>query len=305
MKNFKSPAISVIMSVYNGEKYIGRALMSLLAQTFDDFEIILVNDGSSDATANIIHSIRDNRIKYIEQSNAGLPKSLNKALTIATGKWIARHDADDFSISTRFEQQLAFLSSNPQIGLLGSSCFIQPPRHLGIINEMYFYPERYEELLSVFTTYNPFVHGSILIDRELLMSNGGYNEEYRYVQDYELWSRIILKTQAHNLKTPLYVRTIHQTASQIQVNKEPIFKEISNKFKRMNSEHYRPDASCFREITSQSIYPAVTLRQSWNQSIRYSYYRMSVESRKQGLPWLRTWLQSFIYYPWSVSAGIA
>ena len=211
-----SPVISLIMSVYNGEKYIARALMSLLAQTFDNFEVILVDDGSTDATANIVRSIRDGRIKYIEQSNSGLTKSLNKALSIATGKWIARHDADDFSISTRFERQLAFLNKNPNIGLLGSSCFIQPER-LGMINEIYMYPERYEEILAVFTTYNPFVHGSMLIDRELLLASGGYNEQYRYVQDYELWSRIILKTQAYNLKTPLYVRSIHQSASQVQI----------------------------------------------------------------------------------------
>ena len=299
-----SPVISLIMSVYNGEKYIARALMSLLAQTFDNFEVILVDDGSTDATANIVRSIRDGRIKYIEQSNSGLTKSLNKALSIATGKWIARHDADDFSISTRFERQLAFLNKNPNIGLLGSSCFIQPER-IGMINEIYMYPERYEEILAVFTTYNPFVHGSMLIDRELLLASGGYNEQYRYVQDYELWSRIILKTQAYNLKTPLYVRSIHQSASQVQIRKEPIFEEINNKFKELNADCYSPNACCFKEIGSISLYPAVTLRESWNKSIRYSYYRMSVESRKQGLPWLRMWLQSLIYYPWSVSAKAA
>ncbi|MCK4820837.1 glycosyltransferase family 2 protein, partial [bacterium] len=134
----KSPTISVIMSVYNDETFVEMAIISLLVQTFSDFEVIIIDDGSSDNTAELIERIKDPRIVLIKRQNSGLTKSLNYALSRAKGKWIARQDADDMSIYTRFEQQIAFLEKHPEVKLLGTSQFVIPKYNL--VNEVFFFP---------------------------------------------------------------------------------------------------------------------------------------------------------------------
>lgn len=295
MKKNNSPLISVIMSVYNGERYIARAVLSVLVQMYADFELILIDDGSTDNTADIVSHINDKRLRFYSQKNMGLTKTLNRALTLANGRWIARHDADDFSILTRFANQMDFLDKNPSVGLLGSSCFIQPERH-GIINEIYDYPECHDEIVAAFSEYNPFVHGSMVIKRDIIEACGGYNENYRYVQDYELWSRLLHKTKSHNLVAPLYVRSVHQSASQVSIKKEPIFNEIRDNYlkKVITGEHN----DSFRQIRGISLYPVLTRSQNWNRSISNSLFRMSGEAKRQNLPWKSLCLQSFFYCPW-------
>ncbi|MFH1154555.1 MAG: glycosyltransferase [Pseudomonadota bacterium] len=290
------PTISVIMSVFNGELFIARALLSLLAQTYDDFELILIDDGSSDQTEHIVAQINDARIIFVKQVNMGLTKSLNKALALAKGRWIARHDADDFSIHTRFARQIAYLDRNPMIGLLGSSCFIQPDKH-GVVNEVYEYPAQYDDIVAAFPVYNPFVHGSMIINRELLEAQGGYNENYRYVQDYELWSRLLLKTKACNLETPLYVRSVHRKMSQVLVNKKPVFNEIRDNYMK-NEKLFEKIVGVVHPIKSVSIYPVITLTNGWNKLLADSLYSMSCKARSYNLPWLSMWLQAKLYCPW-------
>ncbi|HAS7841575.1 TPA: glycosyltransferase family 2 protein, partial [Vibrio cholerae] len=117
-----SPKISVVMSVYNGEKYLGEAIDSILKQTFSDFEFIIINDGSTDKTLEIIKSYmkKDDRIVLVSRENKGLIVSLNEGLDLAKGQYIARMDADDISIKSRFEKQIEFLDSNPDIGVCGT-----------------------------------------------------------------------------------------------------------------------------------------------------------------------------------------
>lgn len=217
--------ISVIMPFYNAERYITRSVLSILCQNYKNIELILIDDGSTDSSAEIVSRIKDDRIVFLKQKNKGLTKSLNIGLSISRGDYIARHDADDFSIFNRFEKQIQILEEDESLSFLGSSCFIQPENH-GIVNEVFSYPENTQDINNAFTTYNPFVHGSIVIRKKVLEKFGGYNEEYRYVQDYELWSRIIPYVKSINLKDPLYVRSVHSNASEMIVNKKPIFDEI-------------------------------------------------------------------------------
>ena len=295
MSNTNTPLVSVIMSVYNGEKYINRALLSIIAQTFVDFEVIIIDDGSTDSTPELIHSILDDRIILVRQDNCGLTKSLNRALRMSRGKWIARHDADDFSISTRFEKQITYLENHLDVGMLGSSCFIQPERH-GIVNEIYDYPESYLEIVAAFTTYNPFVHGSMIIDKNLLLEHGGYNENYRYVQDYELWSRLLCITTANNLSTPLYVRSVHKETSQNMIDKEPIFNEIRDNYVKTQKPFGVGNSDPIRQIQSISVYPGVT--NSLNKSLAETYYNMSRLSKSLKLPWIKMRINSVMYHPW-------
>jgi len=115
------PKISVIMSVYNGEKYLREAIESILNQTFRDFEFIIINDGSTDKTSEILSSYNDPRIVIINNKrNIGLTKSLNKGLKMVKGEYIARQDADDVSLPERLERMVNFLDMNRDVGLLGS-----------------------------------------------------------------------------------------------------------------------------------------------------------------------------------------
>ncbi len=121
----ENPKVSVIMSVYNGDKYLREAIESILNQTFTDFEFIIVNDGSTDNSLEIIESYDDERIKTINnKKNIGLTKSLNKALKFAKGKYIARQDADDVSLPNRFEKQVEYLDSHPEVALVGTSVYL-------------------------------------------------------------------------------------------------------------------------------------------------------------------------------------
>lgn len=296
MSGRNAPQISVLMSVYNGEKFIARALLSILSQTYDDFELIIVDDGSSDQTGNIISSFKNDRIVLLKQPNSGLTRALNYALSHARGRWIARHDADDFSVSTRFEEQLSFLRANPKVRLLGSSCYIQPSH--GIVNEVFRYPSSYKEICAAFLTYNPFVHGSMMIDRELLVSNGGYDERYRYAQDYELWSRLIVQTECFNILSPLYVRSVHANTSELTVDKKNIFAEVRDNFLRLNpAGQFQPDTDS--RIESISIYPLVTLKDGYNKRLTQTFRDMQSYCNRFGLPSFKLRLQSLIYSPWS------
>ena len=114
-----SPAISVLISVFNGESFIRDSINSILNQSFKNFELIIVNDGSSDNTLNILNSFSDERIVILNQNNTGLSVALNNGLAISTGKYIARLDADDFAFPNRLQLQYDFMESNPDYVLCG------------------------------------------------------------------------------------------------------------------------------------------------------------------------------------------
>ncbi len=297
MNRFSNPEISILMSVFNGEQYILRALLSLLVQTYGNFELILIDDGSTDHTADMIRRIHDPRIRFYQQDNMGLTKSLNRALGMASGKWIARHDADDFSIHTRLADQLAFLDSHPHVGLLGTSCFIQPERH-GIINEVYKYPEAHHDIVKAFSSYNPFVHGSMIISRKLMETAGGYGEECTYVQDYELWSRLLPETCAGNFAEPLYVRTVHSGTSQMTIDKTALSEKIRDRYNKSLASDCRLSDTSLPEIEAISFYPVFTAGNGWNRSIARTFDKMARAAHKQNLPWFSLSVQSFLYCPW-------
>jgi len=116
-----APAVSVVMPVYNGEKYLRESIDSILNQTYTDYEFIIVNDGSNDKTEEIILSYNDNRIRYIKnEKNLQIVKSLNRGIELAKGRYIARMDADDISLPRRFEKQITFMENNLEIGVCGT-----------------------------------------------------------------------------------------------------------------------------------------------------------------------------------------
>lgn len=201
----KPPLISVVMSVYNGEKYLQDAVDSILQQTFPDFEFLIINDGSTDSTSKMLEefSKRDNRIKTIEnEHNIGLTSSLNKGIMMAEGKYIARMDADDLSLSSRLEKQLEFLEQNPSHIAVGSS-FYQIDDKSKITSFVSVLSDD-KKIKNCLKSQNWLCHGSVLMRKDIFWECGGYDERFKYSQDYDLWLRMSERFRLSNIPEPLY-----------------------------------------------------------------------------------------------------
>lgn len=205
------PQISVVMSVYNGESYLAEAIDSILAQSFTDFELIVINDASIDGTAAVLSGYDDPRIRIVTNSeNSGLTVNLNRGIALARAPLIARHDADDRSHPDRFRLQLDFLARHPDIAVLGTQFrLIYPDGRLQpapAARARLRTPDgvRWQAILD-----SPFVHSSIMMRAETIRSLGGYNETFRAAQDYELWSRLLCEHKGANLSEPLVDFRIH------------------------------------------------------------------------------------------------
>lgn len=197
------PAITVLMSAYNAEKYINESIESILNQTFNDFEFIIINDGSTDNTEKIIKSYNDNRIKYISQENIGISKSLNKGLKIATGKYIAKLDSDDVSYPERLEEQFKFMENNPTYVVCGSYADVidESGNYIYVYNNI---PSDDKEIKKTMNYKNCFIHSSTFYRREIALSIGGYYEPIRqYFEDYMFFYQILKKGKGYNIKKPL------------------------------------------------------------------------------------------------------
>ena len=201
------PVASVIMSVYNGEEYLDQAVKSILAQTFTDFEFIIINDASSDNTSAILDKYHDNRIIRVNnEKNIGLTSSLNKGIAIALGEFIARQDADDISHPERLDVQCKYLENNPSVGLIGSCPWIIDFNGQQIKKLRLPLAPNFEDPNLV---RNPFCHGSIIVRRSVLAKAGGYREFFQVSQDHDLWRRLSEFCQLKNIENSLYYLRNH------------------------------------------------------------------------------------------------
>ncbi|WP_433745215.1 glycosyltransferase [Falsibacillus pallidus] len=187
------PKISVIMGVYNGEKYLHDAIKSILNQSFKDFEFIICDDGSTDKSVNIIEHYKknDKRILFLQNDkNIGLAATLNKCITVADGEYIARMDCDDVSLLDRFNKQVDFLDNNKNIALVGGNANLFNDKGIYGIRKM----EGEYTRLNVFKK-NFFIHPTVMMRKKSVVSIGGYTEsKYTYrTEDYDLWCKFCEK----------------------------------------------------------------------------------------------------------------
>ena len=186
-----TPRISVLMPVYNCEQYIIEAIESIINQTFQDFEFIIVNDGSTDGTSEILneYSQKDSRIRIIHQHNGGIVSALNVGLNEANGEWIFRMDGDDIALPHRLTEQTETIKNNPAFVLLGGWCQqIDSDKKILKINK---YPSDHNSLVSALEKMAPFFpHSTACFRREAVMRLGGYQERFRHAEDYDLWFRL-------------------------------------------------------------------------------------------------------------------
>lgn len=205
-RSTEKPTLSVLMGVFNEEKYIEDAIDSILAQTFSDFEFLIVDDNSQDQSSNIIESYNDPRIRFIKnETNHGLTASLNRALDLATGTYIARQDADDISEPNRFEKQVSFLEQNTNVSIVGTGTYLIDGDGEIVDKRLGYCNPTFEDFLNK----SHLVHGSILVRRSVLDELGGYDEFFRYGQDYDLWLRLSKQYNVANIPDPYYRHRIH------------------------------------------------------------------------------------------------
>jgi glycosyltransferase involved in cell wall biosynthesis len=190
--------ISVLMPAFNAEKFIGAAISSILDQSFSDFELIIIDDGSTDQTESIISSFNDHRIRlYKNNHNRGLSESLNWGISLATTPILARMDADDISTLDRFKIQYDFLKKNPDIGLVGS--WIEG---FGEVNRKYIhrYPVNHDAIVASMIFENPIAHPSVMLRKNILENlESAYTNRYPWVEDWELWWRLKNITKIENI----------------------------------------------------------------------------------------------------------
>lgn len=180
--------LSVVMAVYNGEKYIKESIDSVLNQSFTDFEFIIVNDGSTDDTTTILSGYTDKRMQIIHQKNVGLSKSLNRGIEIAKGKYIARMDADDRCKIDRFKKQLDYLSVHTDVVLLGSNSNVMDEEG-NLLYRSNVLPVI--ENIEVFAKFSPFIHSSVIFKKQSFIACGGYPEDIiHHFEDLILWKKM-------------------------------------------------------------------------------------------------------------------
>ena len=241
----RSPEISVVMPVYNGEKYLKEAVESILSQTYKDFEFIIAYDTSSDKSLDIIKNYqeKDSRIILSMGKKRGLIKSLNDALKISNGRYIARMDADDISLPGRFEAQVKFMKANPEIGMCGTWIEV-----FGDVDNNYVlkYPAT-DELLKLRLLFSvPFAHPSIMIKQKLIAQHGlKYNEKYDTIEDYKFWLDVSKYTKFASIPEVLinyrYLKTsLSKVASRDHekryIASKKVFSEVLERLGMRNTE---------------------------------------------------------------------
>jgi glycosyltransferase involved in cell wall biosynthesis len=227
-----SPAsnkVTVLMPVYNGEKYLRAAIDSILTQTFRDFEFLIIDDGSQDNSEDIVRSYKDNRIALAKnEKNMGLEATLNRGILLANGEYIARMDCDDVSLPHRLEKQVAFMDSHPEVAVCGAQATVFG-RRSGLFDN----PLEHEAIRCRLLFESVLAHPTVMLRRVFLVDNHLFyddSKKYKTAEDYELWVRVSQIGRLANVDDILLQRRVHHssigsTQTQFQVNQTDVIRE--------------------------------------------------------------------------------
>jgi len=207
----QEPIVSVIMPVYNGEPYLREAIDSILAQTYTNFELLVVDDNSTDLTVNIVQSYADPRIRLLTAAHEGIAQALNKGLAAARGNYVARMDSDDVSAPHRLEKQVAYLMLHQGVVMVGSWARLidQESNNIGTCRTLL---TRGRQLRVALWADNQFVHGSVMMRRDAVRAVADYRYDFTTSEDYDMWLRLAEIGELANLAEPLYHLRVHQSS---------------------------------------------------------------------------------------------
>lgn len=212
-----APAISVILPVHNGDRTLRDALQSITAQSFANFELLIIDDGSTDQSGTIADAaaLADGRVRVFHRRQEGLVASLNFGISVARGEYIARMDCDDISNPARFEQQYQYLQAHPEIAVLGTA--FHEMRDDGSITGTTVMPCGSKAIAEhLRSSGNALCHPSTMIRSAALREIGGYRAAFKHCEDYELWLRLSERFPLENLAVPLLTYRRHSAAVSIQ-----------------------------------------------------------------------------------------
>ncbi|MGJ5642464.1 glycosyltransferase family 2 protein [Formosa sp. S-31] len=218
----QSSKVTILMPVYNGEQYLKEAIDSVLNQSFKDFKLLIINDGSTDKTQSIIDSYCDPRIIAVKQDNMGVSRSLNKGLSMIQTPYVRRHDADDISEPWMLEWQVNYLEENPEVAAVSTRCHFMTVNSK--VSPVHFQPKadifEGQELIFAarkhFEPFSPVVHGTVLCRTKVFEEFKGYRTEFLTSEDNDLWLRIIEKYPFAILnKAPYKLRLSPGSATQM------------------------------------------------------------------------------------------
>jgi glycosyltransferase involved in cell wall biosynthesis len=247
------PMVTVLMPAFNAEKYIREAIESVLVQTFSDFELLIVNDGSTDNTGKIIRDFNDTRISCIEQPNAGIAHALNIGLARARGKYIARFDADDICFPQRLEKQVRFLEEHPDYVLTGSDAeyLLENGEHLFNFSCI---AHSHAEIMQKLYFYCPFIHSAVMYRKEAVAKAGGYPVHAHNFEDYLLWTQIVNYGKLYNL--PERLIQVRFNPGSVTIDEKwrgPHFRELRRSIIRSGSVTEKEGAALLAIIKKQDI----------------------------------------------------
>lgn len=207
-----NPLVSIILPVFNGEKYLEESINSLLLQTYQNIQIIIIDDGSYDSSSSIIKAFSDPRIEIFTQKNKGLSLTLNYGISLAKGSLIARHDSDDIALPTRIEKQVDFLLRNPQISIVGTRANIYLENNSS--DRSHSHPIQDYQISYFLYFNNPIVHSSVMLRKECFQRfKYDHFSKVAPPEDYELWTRMDEKFRFANL--PEILQIYRETESSI------------------------------------------------------------------------------------------
>ena len=202
-----SPLVSVVMPVYDAAEYLEQSVNSILKQSLRDFEFIIVDDGSTDDSPKILDHYQelDSRVRVLHQENSGIGISLNRAMAIAAGKYIARMDSDDISLAKRLSKQAAFMESHPEIGICGTPC-----RYFGDRRGVGRPVTESAKIKSKLLFWPVMIHPTVMMRRQLIVDKGlFYRADFKEGEDYELWFRFSQCCRMANMREPLVLVRMH------------------------------------------------------------------------------------------------
>ena len=298
------PPITVLMSVFNGEQWLERSIQSVLTQTFPNFEFIIVNDGSYDATLEIAtkYARSDPRIQILNKQNTGLADSLNYGLARARGTWTARLDADDVCTPDRLEKQLATANEDPRLVLIGSGMYLTNDQD--DILSSYTYPLKHESLIYCLSHGLPFFpHSSAFLRTEVARNIGGYRPRFLRSQDLDLWLRLSECGNILALRQPLVAIRKHpdQISSGDSGKLQLLFSYSAIVCFWIRKKGWSDPASTLSDSEFPSFIHLVQVRffrSQLYQSLRLARsLKSSPPSSKCYLQWISSLLESLFKYP--------
>jgi glycosyltransferase involved in cell wall biosynthesis len=203
-------SVSVVLPVRDGERFVREAVESVLAQTYADLELIVVDDGSTDGTAAALAGFRDERLRVLRQEPSGLVAALRRGVAEARAPLVARMDADDVSEPARLERQVELLERRPRVGMAATWTAVIDEEGRELRREVL--PPAHEDLARRLLLRNPFQHGSVVVRRDALEAAGGYRDDYGANEDYDLWRRLARSWELACVPEVLYRYRVHAGA---------------------------------------------------------------------------------------------